>query len=137
LEKHLENYAASNHKATMTQEEVYKYINDTYNTILHHRAHIVTCGVGFSSVSLPTCLYMGTFQTVWKKWIVDVKRVCDERRSHQNWLTNREQDIAHQRRRRRNCSSILEFFSTFEEGKKRGEERRGEGEIYVEIKLKR
>jgi hypothetical protein len=106
LEKHLDNHGMENNKTTMTQQEVYTHITKTYNTILHHRTHIVTREVGYGSVSLPTCLYMGTFQKVWKKWSVDVRKAVNERRSHQNWLTSREQDIARQRRRRANFSSI-------------------------------
>jgi hypothetical protein len=116
----LENLAIHNKKKSLRHMEIYKHYLHSYNTLIQKQTLDAAGCVSEGVLTLPACIYAGSFTKLVTEWDEDEDQEREEVRNYIAWKKREK------KRRKKSHSAVFTQFewdrSGYEEGRRRKEE---------------
>jgi hypothetical protein len=103
MEAKIDNVAKQSGKKTFTHIEVYEHCIGIYNVLAEYKVYDAKLIVKDNVVTLPTCLYTGTYKRLLAKWLSNGQDERGDMLSHVAW-SHLEQEMQNRKRRARKNS---------------------------------
>jgi hypothetical protein len=104
IEAKIDNVAKQTGKQVLNHIEIYEHCITIYSVLAEHKVYNSSLIVKDNVVTLPTCLYTGTYKRLLAKWLSNGQDEKRDMLSHVAW-SHLEQEMQNRKRRARKSSS--------------------------------
>ncbi len=103
MDAKIDSVAKQSGKQTLTHLDIYEHCITIYSVLAEYKVYDATLIVKDNVVTLPTCLYTGTYKKLLEKWLYKREDERKDMLSHVAW-SNLEQEMQNRKRRARKNS---------------------------------